>query len=174
MNTISILAFIWLVLMALFWAAIWRDSVLPFLRYVHVFSCEMSLVSRLKRPSSCFSSRFCFLAIFVLLIFMSSVLFLVAVIRIPLSFSVLSLSRCIDALTFSMQVSPLPPSFLDTYSLSTSSVGCKTLFLVINFLVLWSICSTSSLVHFKNGPEYLTRGTTQVFIPFTRFLFDFE
>ena len=42
--------------------------------------------------------------------------------------------------------------------------------LVISFLVLWSICLSSSLVYFKNGPEYLTRGTAQVFIPLTRFL----
>ena len=34
----------------------------------------------------------------------------------------------------------------------------------------WSICLSSSLVHFKNGPEYLTRGTAQVFVPLIRFL----
>ena len=28
--------------------------------------------------------------------------------------------------------------------------------IVISFLVLWSICLSSSLVHFKNGPEYLS------------------
>ena len=43
-----------------------------------------------------------------------------------------------------------------------------TLSMIISFLVLWSICLSSSLVHFKNGPEYLTRGTTQVFIPLIR------
>ena len=51
---LSILALIWFVLMALFWAAIRRGSVsflrFPFLSHAHVFSCEMSLVSRLKRP----------------------------------------------------------------------------------------------------------------------------
>ena len=51
---LSILALIWLVLMALFRSAIKRDTVsllrFPFLRSVHVFSCEMSLVSRLKLP----------------------------------------------------------------------------------------------------------------------------
>ena len=40
---------------------------------------------------------------------------------------------------FSMLVSPLPPSLLDTYNLSTSSLGCKALCMVINFLILWSI-----------------------------------
>ena len=51
---LSILDLIWLVLMALFCAAIWRNSVslLSFLFHihVHVFSREMSFVSRLKRP----------------------------------------------------------------------------------------------------------------------------
>ena len=33
----------------------------PFLNYVHVFSCAISTVSRLKLPYSCFSSQFYFL-----------------------------------------------------------------------------------------------------------------
>ena len=40
--------------------------------------------------------------------------------------------------------------------------------MVIIFLVLWSISLSSSLVHFKNGPEYLTKETAQVFIRFIR------
>ena len=67
----SILTLIWLVLMVLFCAAIWRDSVsllrFLFLCHVHVFSCEISLVSRLKRICSGFSAHFCFLVIVVLL-----------------------------------------------------------------------------------------------------------
>ena len=43
----------------------------------------------------------------------------------------------------------LPPSFLDTYCLS--SLGCKALYIGSSFLVLWSICWCSSLVYFKNG-----------------------
>ena len=62
---LSMPALIWLVLMALFCAAIWRDSVsllkFPFLSHVQVLSCEMLFISRLKRPWSCFSSHFCFL-----------------------------------------------------------------------------------------------------------------
>ena len=50
----SILALILLFLVALFCAAIRRDSVsllsFPFLSQVHVFSCEISLVSHFKRP----------------------------------------------------------------------------------------------------------------------------
>ena len=51
---LPILALIWLVLMALFYAVIRRDSVFllrfPFLSDVRVFSREMSLDCRLKRP----------------------------------------------------------------------------------------------------------------------------
>ena len=71
-----------------------------------------------------------------------------------------------------MLASPLPPSFLDTYSLSTSSLGCNALCMVISFLVLWSICLSSSRVHLRKGPEYLTSGTAQVFIPLMRFLLE--
>ena len=50
---LSIFALIWLLLMALFCAAIGKDSVsllrFPFLSHVHVFLCEMLLISRLKR-----------------------------------------------------------------------------------------------------------------------------
>ena len=83
-----ILALIWLVLMALFCAAIRRYSVsllkFPFLRHVLVLSCQMFLISRLKRPWSCFSSHFCFLVFVILLSIVLSVLFLMAVIS-PLS-----------------------------------------------------------------------------------------
>ena len=40
----------------------------------------------------------------------------------------------------------------------------------ISFLVLWSICLSSSLVHLREGPEYLTSGIAQVFISLIRFL----
>ena len=70
----------------------------------------------------------------------------------------------------SMLASPLPPSFLETYNLSTSSLGCNALCIVISFLVLWSICLCSSLVHLRKGPDYLTSGTAHVFIPLIRFL----
>ena len=68
-----------------------------------------------------------------------------------------------------MQTNPLPPSFFDTYSLSTYSLGCNTLCMVISFLVLWSICLSSSLIHIRKGPEYLRRCTTLEFIPLIRF-----
>ena len=97
----------------------------------------------------------------------------------PLCFSMLSSSRCSDLSTpTSMLASLLPPSFLlpsflppsFLYSHTTSSLGCNALCMAINFLVLWSICLSSYLVHFKNGAEYLTRATAQVFISLVRFL----
>ena len=39
--------------------------------------------------------------------------------------------------------------FLDICNLFMSSLRCKALRLVINFLVFWSICLTFSLIHFK-------------------------
>ena len=51
---LAILALMWLVLMALFCAAIRRDSLsflkFPFLSLVQVLSCEMLFINRLKRP----------------------------------------------------------------------------------------------------------------------------
>ena len=53
-----------IVLMALFCAAIRRDSVFllrfPFLNHIQVFSCEILLICHLKCLYSCFSSHFCF------------------------------------------------------------------------------------------------------------------
>ena len=56
-----------------------------------------------------------------------------------------------------------------TLTLSTLSLGCNVLCMVISFLVFWFIC-LYSLVHFKYCPEYLTRKTAQVFIPLKRFV----
>ena len=80
------------------------------------------------------------------------------------------MSRCIDASTLSsMLASPLPLSYIETYSMSTSSLGCNALRIDISFLILWSICLSSSLVYLRKGPEYLTSGTAQIFNPLIRF-----
>ena len=64
-----------------------------------------------------------------------------AVISPPSCFSIYSSSHCTNASTLSsMLTSPFPPSFFYTYSLSTFSLGCSTLCMVISFLVHWSIC----------------------------------
>ena len=84
-----------------------------------------------------------------------------------------SSSPRIDAPTLSLLLaSPLLPPFFDTHSLSISSLGYKASWIVISFFVFWSICRSSSIVHFKNGPEYLTGWwwTTQLFIFLIRFL----
>ena len=95
---------------------------------------------------------------------MLSVSFLMAVIRPPFFYLVFvsfyrSVNDVFNAGKFSSSL-----FFFYTYSLSTSSLGCNTLCMLISFLVLWSICLSSSLVHFKKGPEYLTKYTAQVFI----------
>ena len=155
----SIIDLIWFVLMALFCAAIRRDSVyllrLPLFRHVQVLLCEMLLISSLKHPQICFPCQLCFLVIVVLLVLGLPGLFLLAVITPFPHFSMYCSSRCIDTSTLSsMLVSPLPSFFSNTYSLSTSSMGCNAFFMVISFLFLFfffSICLSSSLVHFKNG-----------------------
>ena len=48
--------------------------------------------------------------------------------------------------------------------------GMSCLIHLHDFFVLLSIYLSTSQVRFKNGPEYLTRGTAQVFIPLIRFL----
>ena len=82
-----------------------------------------------------------------------------------------SLSLFIDASTVSSKLaSPLLPSFRNTNILSPSSLRCRSFCIVMGFLVLWSICLSSSLVHFKNGPEHLTIRRAWAFIPLIRFL----
>ena len=126
----------------MFCAAIRRDSVsllkFPFLSHVHVLSCEMLFVGRLKRPCSCFSFHFCFLVFVILLSIVLSVLFLIAVINPPSCISLSSSSRCKDVSTLSsILASPLLPSFLGTYSLSTSSLGCNALCIIIIIIIIY-------------------------------------
>ena len=83
----SILGLIWLVLTALFCAAIRRDSVsllkFPFLSQVKVLSYEMLFICRLKRPWNCFPTHFCYLVIVILLSIVLSVLHRVFVYCLP-------------------------------------------------------------------------------------------
>ena len=163
---------IWLVLMALFCAAR-RDSVVPFRSYASAFLYLISPVCRLKYPYSYFSSHFCSLVFIVFLyVLMLPMLLLAVLISLSLFFLMHFLNIYIEASTQPLKLtSPLSTSFLKIYILSMSSLGwCKTLYIIINFLVLWSICLNSSLAHFKNGPDDLSRWTGQVFIPLMRFL----
>ena len=137
----------------------------PFFSHVQVFSWEISLVSNLKYQYSYFSSHFCLLIIFVLLMLLLSVLFLISGFYKPSSglYTYIVFLNAFFYVIFSLL-------FL-TYTICfTSSLGCKTLCIIMSFLDLRSICWISSLVHFKNSPENLTRGTVQVFIPLMRYL----
>ena len=146
----------------------------PFRSHVQVFLWDLSTVYRLKWPFNCFSSRFCFLVIVVLLIFVICVLFLHVVINLSLFFLIWSSSLCIDESKLSsMLVSSLPPPFLVTYSLSISSPGCKVLCIVINFYVLWTIYRSSSFVHLKYGLHNVTWRTSQVFIYLMRWILQY-
>ena len=107
-----------LALWRLFYTFISRDLVI--FNHVQVFSCEISIVYRLQYLHNYFSSDFCFLIIVVPLIVVLFVFFLVT--EISLLF-VLSPNLCnVELILSSMLVSPLPPSFLDTYSPSFISV----------------------------------------------------
>ena len=159
---LSILALTSSVLMALFCAAIRRDSVylLRFLLATSKFSCE-----RFRLFIAWNFHRVVFLPIFVFWLFLFCwclfyLLFLVAVVF-------LSLYRCIDTILNAAKIS----SSFSWHIQSVNDIsGCKALCLVISFLVLWSLYWSSSLVHFKNSPEYLIKGTVQVFTPLMRFL----
>ena len=74
--------------------------------------------------------------------------------------------RCIDAI---FNADDFSSAFVSRY-ICMISLGSKALCAAMSFLVLWSICWSSFLVCSKNGPEYLTRGTAQAFIPLMRFL----
>ena len=128
--------------------------------YAHILP-----ICLLKYSYSCFFFCFCFL-VFVLFLLKLQLLLLSDVISLYLIFLMYSSSPCIDTyMHFLILVSPLPPSFLYKYNLS--SLRYKALCRVINF-ILWFICMSS--FHFKNGLKYLTRETNQVFIHLITFL----
>ena len=131
---------------------------------------EIPFVCHLKFPWSCFPYHFSFLFISVLLMVVLSALFLMAIISFPPRAFLCSLLVILlmHQRYPQMLVSPLPPSFFVTYCLPASFLGCKALWIVISFLVLWSICLSSSIILFRNSPEYLTRKTAKVFIPLIR------
>ena len=113
----------------------------------------------MKYQSCCFSSHFGF-PVFVVFLFVLRFLqlWLAVVNSLTLLILMYFSTPCIDgSMQSSMLASPLPP-FLVTYN-------------VRHFLALWSIYLSSSLVHFKNGSDFLTKSSDQVFSPLMRFLF---
>ena len=144
------------------------------LLYYYITTSLFLVMSR----SSCVRFRFFvawkvhtvgFLSIFlVIIVLLIRILFLVTVSSLSLLFVMLYSIRLITVMTLSwMLASLLPPSFLDTYSLSIWSLRCKILSIVVRFPFLRSI---STFIHLKNGPEYLKRMTAEVFIPLMRFM----
>ena len=123
--------------MALFCAAIRSDSV-SILRYhfcshALVISYKILSVCRLKYPHSC-SSHFFSLVFLPLFVLMLVVLLMAIVIIFSMFFSMQSFRHRIDASTqASILLNTLHP-FLDTYSLSMSSLVSKALCVVIIFL----------------------------------------
>ena len=110
----------------------WRLKISLF-SHVQVFSCEIALVCHLKCSYRCYSSCFCFLISSVQLMLVLSIVSR----RCNKSSSAFFLCSRIDSSTLSwMLASPLPLYFLDIYSLSTSSLGCKALCIVLNFLIV--------------------------------------
>ena len=49
------------------------------------------------------------------------------------------------------------------FSSSSFSFGYKTLCIFFNFLVLWSICLSSSLIHFKKALGYFTKNFPDIY-----------
>ena len=99
---------------------------------------------------SCFSSHFCIMVflLFFLFVFSSLSLFLAVVNSLSLIFLVYSSNPSISVTRrSSMLTSSLHPTLLNSYRLPLSSLECKTLCIVFNFLVIWSIYQSSSFVH---------------------------
>ena len=126
-----------------------------FLSHVQVFSFVYCL-------RAVFLLIFVSWLLFFLLILVLSLLSLVAVICLHLPFLC---SLLIIVAIHQCYLECWPVFFLLLFlmhNLSISSLGCEALCMVISLLVLWSICWSSSLVHFKNTPKY-QRGEPKFF-----------
>ena len=135
--------------MTLFCGANRRDPVslwrFFFLRHVQVLLCKISTVCRLKYACSCFSSHFSFQVV-VLLIIVLFLGFFLCNSSFFFLFNVIfeSSYQCIDLILNADKSSPSFFSFF--YSLSVPSLRCKALYIVISFLVFWSIHQSYSSI----------------------------
>ena len=154
----------------MFWAALTRDSISllisPFVSHIHVFLVRVVGYLSLKTsigifffPCS-FSGYFC------------------SVVSIVSS----GCDQCLSTL-FCLVFESLyrgvntvfngseSPSSLFSWHIVCQRHPCdaRPWCVVINFHVVWTISFRSSLVHSKNGLEYLTSGTVQLLIPFISF-----
>ena len=150
--------------MTLFWTAIRRDldSLLefPFRSHVQVFLCEISFVCRLKYLYSCISSHFCFLVVVVY------------------HFAVCAVSGHINKSCFAYFYVFFESLYWYIFNAGESSSSFFYLTRIVYLCHLWVVrpyaspliflfsgpfCLSFSLVHFKNGSDYPTRTTAQVF-----------
>ena len=83
---------------------------------------------------------------------------------------ILSSNFCIDVSTQPQCWRLLFLLLFLTHSLPMLSLGCKALYIVINFLVFWFIGLSSSVVDLKNGTKYILWKTDLVIISLMKFL----
>ena len=76
-------------------------------------------------------------------------------------------SRINASTQYLMLTIPLPHLYRN--GVSVTSIGYKAKCTVITLIVLWPVCLSSFLVNFKNGPEYITRENSLLFIPLMSF-----
>ena len=165
---------------ALFWAPIRRHLVslfnFPILSYIQVFSCETFACLSLKISIQLsffpflFSGYFCSVDACVVCIVFG---------RCNPSSWTFYLCVFVSMLRRDLQCwRVLFTPFLGANSLSPSSQRWKALYIVMNFLLFWSITLCSSLDTLKNGPEYLIMGTAIwwdfYFIVWLRVVFSFS
>ena len=137
-----------------------------FLSHVQDLSCEMLFISRLKRLWSCFFlpflfPSFCHFVIYRVVSIVSDVRNQSSIVFFYVVFE--SLYGCVNAVC------------LDKYRSAKVVFGMQCLVhgrWFSSSLFHFSICLSSSLVHVRKGPEYLTRSTAQVFTPLIRFLWE--
>ena len=141
----------------------------PYCCYVHVFPWTIFLVDW-NIHSVVFFSNFCFLVFrFFLSVHLMPMLIRATLISLFLLFLMQYLSLWSDAsIPFTVVVISLPPSFIDTWADVILWIQGLVHFYQYRWLLVH--CLSSSQVHFKNGLEYLTRGTAQMFIILIRFL----
>ena len=170
---VSIFGLTQLVLMALFCAAIRRNSV-SLLRFPLLIPIQLY-------PSACLSLEISIELFFFPFLFSGYFCSVDACVdcivsnhciqsSFALSYVVfLLLYRCINAI---LNADKSSSSFFSRKIQSVRVIygGCKARWIVMSFLVLWFIFFSSSLILFKNGPEYLMRWTAQEFISLMRFL----
>ena len=154
-----------------------RDSVslfrLPSFSHNHRSLSVASSVCPRNCPCITFSFQLAFLfCLFFLLssFSVSSSSFSVSPLAATSSFSMLSLTYFFRPIMARLTVSstlmsPLPPSLLGIYNLSTLLLGWSPLCMVKSFLVLRSISSSSALVQLRKAAEYLHTGIAHVLIP---------